>query len=105
MGDFDKQEETVIINVPTSNKFDVQTQQSEISKPKLKSHNIALVIGNSINSRRAYPDRDFKVTVLGQEKKNIDGAKDFIENHETPQHLILGVLEIMTCPASLKMNV
>lgn len=86
------EKDSFVVNISTFNRFNPLTDRKKIQKKK--SHEVMLVIdshGNGIVPKRAFEDVDFNLSVLGPGKKNISGIKEFIDEHETPKHLIIGV--------------
>jgi len=86
--------ETAVPNVTTSNRFAVLSDTDDKPKLKKRSHEVELVIdshGNGIQANRMYRNKDFNINVLGPNKKNIAGVNEFVDNHETPKHLIIGI--------------
>jgi hypothetical protein len=38
-----------------------------------------------------YRNKYFNINILGPNKKNIAGVNEFVDNHDTPKHLIIGI--------------
>jgi len=80
-----------VSTISTSNRFSVL---GEVNVGKIKSHNIELIIdshGNGLQAEKIYKNKDFNVSILGPSKKNIEGAREFIESHSSPKDIVFGV--------------
>lgn len=91
---YESANETAVPNVTTSNRFALLSDTDDKPKLKKRSHEVELVIdshGNGIQANRMYRNKDFNINVLGPNKKNIAGVNEFVDNHETPKHLIIGI--------------
>lgn len=78
-------------SMPTEHPNEISEPTKPLSRP---SHKIEIVMdshGNGIDPRRMYKNQDINIHVLGAGKKNLEGAMQYVQSLESPQHIVVGV--------------